>query len=185
MVAVLGMGTISVAEDLKTGDGRHYRQIKVVQVDPNGIFIRHAKGVAKVHFDDLDKATRERFGYDSGEAGRFEMPRTEEEPPARPAPPPGGFQEGGEGTRTGGGAGNGGGGHTFGPIMASVQYNVVPSGYGCLPYGPLIMQNPYGMLGWRHRSLCDLLAASGISHRRPQQVAPWIWGGYRYPVFKR
>ena len=172
VISALGFGSLSYAEDLKTTDGRHFRQFKVVQVDPNGVFVRHSKGMAKIHFDDLNGAMRKRFGYDESASGRFDK-GVPEEPPARPAPPPGGLHEPEKS------------GNSIGPIMASVQYNAIPS--ACrLAHVPARRWNPYpyGMLVWRQQSLHNLLAASRMINRAPR-VAPWQWGGYTYPYFRR
>jgi hypothetical protein len=59
--------SLALAEDVKTIDGKEYKNAKVNRVEPDGIVITHSAGVAKIPFTELPKDVQERFGYDSAE----------------------------------------------------------------------------------------------------------------------
>jgi hypothetical protein len=62
---------VHAAETLKTTTGRHYANVRILQVDPNGIMIRHKDGMAKVLFDDLSKTDRQKYRYNEENAKAF------------------------------------------------------------------------------------------------------------------
>lgn len=68
-VAALSVG--QAAQSLKTTTGRSFSDVRVLQVDPNGVTIRHKNGLAKVLFDDLSKSDRQKFRYDEEKARDF------------------------------------------------------------------------------------------------------------------
>ena len=57
--------------DMETLRGKSYTGCKVLKVDPDGLFFRHSKGMAKLSFADLPENIRDRFDYDSEEADKF------------------------------------------------------------------------------------------------------------------
>ena len=57
--------------DMKTLRGKPYTDCKVLKVDPDGLFFRHSRGMAKLSFSDLPEDIRNRFDYDSEEADKF------------------------------------------------------------------------------------------------------------------
>lgn len=58
-------GSIALADDLKTIDGKEYKHVTVNRVEPDGIIITHRSGVAKIPFTELPEDVQERFGYDA------------------------------------------------------------------------------------------------------------------------
>lgn len=68
-VVLMAAGTGGyAAQSLKTTTGRSFSDVRVLQVDPNGVTIRHKDGVAKVLFDDLSKSDRQKFRYNEDKA---------------------------------------------------------------------------------------------------------------------
>ena len=59
------MAAVASGDDLKTIDGKEYKQVTVNRVEPDGIVITHSGGILKAPFTDLPKGVRERFGYDA------------------------------------------------------------------------------------------------------------------------
>jgi hypothetical protein len=77
-LVVLGLAVLMAAsasafaaETLKTTTGRHYTNVRILQVDPNGVMIRHRDGIAKILFDDLSKSDRQKFRFDEKKAKAF------------------------------------------------------------------------------------------------------------------
>ncbi len=57
--------------DMETLKGKSYTDCKVLKVDPDGLFFRHSRGMAKLSFADLPEDVRDRFDYDSDKADQF------------------------------------------------------------------------------------------------------------------
>ena len=61
----------------------------MTRVDPDGIAIEHAKGIAKIPFADLPEVMRKRFNYDPAKAEEFpkaRAPQKEQAARAKPGP---------------------------------------------------------------------------------------------------
>lgn len=56
---------------LTTRTGQVYHECEVARVAPDGVTFRHANGVAKVLFADLDETWRQRLGYDPKKAEAY------------------------------------------------------------------------------------------------------------------
>ena len=56
--------SIALADDLKTTNGKEYKNVKVNRVEPDGIVITHSFGILKIPFTELPKDVQQRFGYD-------------------------------------------------------------------------------------------------------------------------
>ena len=56
---------------LKTLSGSTYKDVTVTRIEPNGISIAHADGLAKILFDDLPEEMRTKYGYDPVKAAAF------------------------------------------------------------------------------------------------------------------
>ena len=166
VVTALGLGSVSAqADEIRTTTGKTYRSAKVVQIDPNGIIVRHSKGTAKVLFQDLNKSAQKQYGYNKDAAELFESTKADVANGPSPAPAPegeGGFVEPAAKTIT------------YGPILNSVMS--VRYGNTHYPWHPC---HPYG-IDWRRHSVDNLLWAPYRNH-----PAPWQFGGYHYPYFKR
>lgn len=59
---VLVTGVVAV-ESIETIDGERYEQVRVLKVEADGVIIKHAGGIAKVPFYELDEAVRSEFGH--------------------------------------------------------------------------------------------------------------------------
>ena len=57
--------SLALAEDLRTVDGKEYRDAKVERVESDGIVLRTKAGLSKVYFVELPKDVQERFQYGS------------------------------------------------------------------------------------------------------------------------
>ena len=57
---------------LETLSGKVFHDVRVVQIDPNGVVFRHRGGAAKVRIDDLDPKIIEFLGLDEKKAAAFE-----------------------------------------------------------------------------------------------------------------
>jgi hypothetical protein len=57
-----------MAEDITTLKGETFKKATVTRVEPDGITVTHAAGVAKIPFSDLPKEWQEKYGYDPQKA---------------------------------------------------------------------------------------------------------------------
>ena len=69
------VASIALAEDLKTVNGKEYKNATITRVEPDGVVLKHKSGVSKVYFADLPKEVQERFHYDSAKAAEFNTAR--------------------------------------------------------------------------------------------------------------
>lgn len=53
-----------LALDIKIAAGTTYRECEVTKVEPDGLLIKHADGVAKIRFEDAPKAWQVKYHYD-------------------------------------------------------------------------------------------------------------------------
>ncbi|MGC3990047.1 MAG: superinfection immunity protein [Chthoniobacteraceae bacterium] len=70
VVAAVLMATASTlyAATITDTDGNIYREAKVTQVEPDGLRITYAQGVAKIPFEKMPRALREQYHIDIGKA---------------------------------------------------------------------------------------------------------------------
>lgn len=59
------------AEDIRTTDGKFYRNADVIRSDPEGIFLSTSDGIIQVPFEVLSTQIKKRFGYDPEKAAKF------------------------------------------------------------------------------------------------------------------
>jgi type IV secretory pathway VirB10-like protein len=71
-VLILCFASVALADDLKTIDGKEYKNVTVKRVEADGIVITHSAGIAKIPFTELPKDVQERVGYD---AAKIETPK--------------------------------------------------------------------------------------------------------------
>lgn len=57
--------SLALAEDLKTINGKEYKDVTVSRVEPDGIVLKSKSGISKVYFTELPKDVQERFHYNS------------------------------------------------------------------------------------------------------------------------
>lgn len=72
-------------ENFSTIRGKTYRDVSIVQVDPDGISFTHANGAGRVLFADLPSDTRSRLGYDPRKAEAFAKEQAEKRQKEREA----------------------------------------------------------------------------------------------------
>jgi len=76
LIAVCGMilvlCSLATADDLQTLDGKLYQGVRVTRVEPDGITVTYASGMAKLKFRDLPTAVREQHGYNATAAAKYE-----------------------------------------------------------------------------------------------------------------
>ncbi|MDB6080490.1 MAG: hypothetical protein JWO82_4237, partial [Akkermansiaceae bacterium] len=91
MAIGLGVAYGDTIPDWLTATGRHYKDVEVVEIKPDGISIRHQDGVARIPFDELTPAQRDTYhlteeGRDGYEKRKSEQARQAAEA-ARQSPP--------------------------------------------------------------------------------------------------
>jgi hypothetical protein len=64
-VLIVCLASVALADDIKTVDGKEYKDVTVKRVEPDGIVITHSVGVAKIPFTELPKDVQKRVGYDA------------------------------------------------------------------------------------------------------------------------
>ena len=60
--------SLALAEEIKTVNGKEYKDATVNRVEPDGIVIKTESGITKIYFAELPKAVQERFHYDAPKA---------------------------------------------------------------------------------------------------------------------
>ena len=79
IVAVLST-SLAMAENFKTFDGKEYKNVMVIRVEPDGIVIRTNAGIVKIYFFELPKDVQEEFHYaDLAEVKSHRLARAAEE----------------------------------------------------------------------------------------------------------
>ena len=56
-------GSLAVADEFKTVDGKEYKNVTVKRVESDGIVLSNKVGISKVYFTELPKDVQERFHY--------------------------------------------------------------------------------------------------------------------------
>lgn len=69
----------AVFNELKLKDGTVLKAAKVLREQPDGLYIEHHDGAAKVKFENLPEAVQKQFGYDAEAAARFVEERDTEQ----------------------------------------------------------------------------------------------------------
>src|SRR5437762_10856656 len=70
IVAALS-ASIALSDDFKTIDGKEYKNVTVIRVEPDGIVLKSKLGISKVYFVELPKEVQERFHYNSAIASAY------------------------------------------------------------------------------------------------------------------
>ena len=68
---ILSIVSAAFAEDLKTINGKEYKDATITRVEPDGVVVKTKSGVTKVYFAELPKEVQERFHYDSEKAASY------------------------------------------------------------------------------------------------------------------
>lgn len=86
VVATLpGWASVQHVDQIKTLQGRIYRDCSIKQVQPDGISFTHARGAAKVLFADLNDSLKKKLGYSEERLAEYEKERATREFMAREA----------------------------------------------------------------------------------------------------
>jgi hypothetical protein len=70
--------SLAVAEDLKTLNGKEYKNATISRVEPDGLVLRTKSGISKVYFTELPQDVQERFHYNAHHAAQFTNQTIEE-----------------------------------------------------------------------------------------------------------
>src|SRR6266487_2820814 len=62
---ILCVGSVVLADDFKTIDGKEYKNVTISRVEPDGIVLITKSGISKVYFTELPKEVQESFHYDA------------------------------------------------------------------------------------------------------------------------
>jgi chromosome segregation ATPase len=73
---ILFFTSVAFAEDIKTVNGKEYKDATVTRVEPDGVVVKTKSGIAKVYFVELPKDVQERFHYDSERAASYSAEQT-------------------------------------------------------------------------------------------------------------
>lgn len=83
LLAVLVVGTAFANGDtyptLKTLKGVEFRNVRVSEIEPDGITVFHAGGVAKIPFRELPEELRKKYGFDAKRAAQAEVADAQEQ----------------------------------------------------------------------------------------------------------
>src|SRR6266576_482423 len=71
MFSILSFISAVFADDVKTLNGKEYKDATITRVEPDGIVLKTKSGVIKVYFTELPKDVQERFHYDSEKAASY------------------------------------------------------------------------------------------------------------------
>ena len=63
------------AEDIKTIDGKEYKNVTISRVEPDGVVIMASYGIIKIPFEQLPPELREKYHYDQKAAAHFQTQR--------------------------------------------------------------------------------------------------------------
>ena len=62
---------IALADDIKTNNGKEYKNATVTRVEPDGIMVKFSGGLVKIPFKDLSDELKQKYHYNSEEAQKF------------------------------------------------------------------------------------------------------------------
>jgi hypothetical protein len=68
---ILSVALAAFSEDLKTINGKEYKDATITRVEPDGIVIKTKLGITKIYFIELPKEVQERFHYDQQKASSY------------------------------------------------------------------------------------------------------------------
>src|SRR2546421_12212236 len=71
LFSILCFGSLALADDFKTSDGKEYKNATVRRVEPDGIVLTSKSGISKIYFTELPKEVQERFHYDAAKATAY------------------------------------------------------------------------------------------------------------------
>ena len=63
--------TLVRAEDIKTLDGKEYKNVTITRAEPDGLVVRASYGIIKIFFTELSPDLREKYHYDAQAAAKY------------------------------------------------------------------------------------------------------------------
>src|SRR5690348_675279 len=69
--SILCFTSTVLADDVKTLNGKEYKDATVTRVEPDGIVLKTKSGVIKLYFTELPKDLQERFHYDPEKSASY------------------------------------------------------------------------------------------------------------------
>jgi hypothetical protein len=73
---ILCLGSLALADDFKTVEGKEYKNVRVSRVEPDGLVLSSKSGISKVYFTELPKEVQERFHYDATKGDAYHAEQT-------------------------------------------------------------------------------------------------------------
>jgi hypothetical protein len=73
---ILCSASVALADDFKAIDGKEYKNVKVIRVEPDGIVLVSKSGISKVYFTELPKEIQDRFHYEAVQAAAYSAEQT-------------------------------------------------------------------------------------------------------------
>jgi hypothetical protein len=70
---ILCVGSVVLADDFKTTEGKEYKNVTVSRVEPDGIVIAFSGGIVKLPFTELSPELQKKYGYDPQAAAAFQQ----------------------------------------------------------------------------------------------------------------
>jgi hypothetical protein len=70
-VLLTAVGSVALAEDIKTIRGVEYKDVTVSRVEPDGVVIKYSAGIVKVPFNELPSELQEKYHYDPVAGAQF------------------------------------------------------------------------------------------------------------------
>lgn len=67
----------AIAEDIKTNDGKEYKDVTILGADPDALRIMYPSGVTRITFENLPKEIQKKYNYDPIKAKEFEQKEKE------------------------------------------------------------------------------------------------------------
>lgn len=71
--------SVALAEDIKTTDGKEYKNANVSRAEPDGIVVITDSGIVKLYFTELPEDIRQKYHYDPTKASAFASSESEKQ----------------------------------------------------------------------------------------------------------
>ena len=68
---IVCFASTAVADDIKTINGKEYKNATVSRVEPDGIIVKFSGGLVKISFTELSEELKEKYHYNPEEARKF------------------------------------------------------------------------------------------------------------------
>src|SRR4051794_14205404 len=71
LIAIAAGLLTSHAEDIRTLDGKEYKNVTITRAEPDGLVVRASYGIIKIFFTELSAELREKYHYDPEAATKY------------------------------------------------------------------------------------------------------------------